>query len=453
VVQLCAGLAGLYSVAHRPPGNTAAYPAVHGPGDAPSTAGRPNPPDYSGGIGADPRAAAARTAAVRDLLARRSSALLSRDRAAFLDTVDARAPAPFRARQAAFFDNLARVPLAQWRFTVDPAHQRPVTAPVLQRYHAPVWRPRATLCYALRGYDDRCTERPQELTFVQRHSRWYLGDDGAGSGADSGTGSGARSWRGLWDFGPVVVRQGEHSLLLGHPANAGRLAELADQVDQAVPEVTAVWGAGWAQRVVVLVPDSQQEMTQLLGGSPALAEIAAVATADYTDPASGAVRGQRVVINPANLGRLGTIGRIVVLRHEITHLATRAVTGPALPTWLVEGFADYVGYLDTGVPVGAAAQDLAAEVRRGRYPQALPADAAFRFDGRRLAQSYEESWLACRLVAEQAGSGGLVRLYREIGTSRADSGTAVERAFRQVLGIGLAEFTDRWRATVVTELS
>jgi hypothetical protein len=143
----------------------------------------------------------------------------------------------------------------------------------------------------------------------------------------------------------------------------------------------------------------------------------------------------------------------VVLRHEIAHLASRAATGPALPTWLVEGFADYVGYLDTGVPVGAAAQELRAQVQRGYYPQALPADAAFRFDSRQLAQSYEESWLACRLIADLAGSEGLVRLYREIGTSRADRGAVVEGAFRHVLGIGLAEFTDRWRAAVVAELS
>src|SRR5437764_391244 len=83
-----------------------------------------------------------------------SAALLSRDRAAFLAGVDPDAPAAFRGRQAALFDDLAQVPLAQWRFTVDPALQQAVTAPVFARYRAPVWAPQVTLCYAVRGYDD-----------------------------------------------------------------------------------------------------------------------------------------------------------------------------------------------------------------------------------------------------------------------------------------------------------
>jgi hypothetical protein len=447
-VQLCVGLAALRGIGqqHR---MAAAPPAVAATGTAPPAAGRPNPPpDYSGGIGADPVASAARTVGVRALLASRSAALLARSRAAFLATVDPAAGTAFRTRQAAFFDNLAQVPLAQWRFTVDPVLQQSVTAPAFARYRAPVWSPQVTLCYALRGYDAQCTDRPQKLTFVRRDGRWYLGGDD-----DFAAEAGGRTWRGLWDFGRVVSYQGEHSLLLAHPGNAERLPALAGQVERAVPHVSSVWGRDWPQRVVVLVPDSQQEMSEVLGETPALTDIAAVATADYADPARGVVLGQRVVMNPANLDRLGTVGRLVVLRHEITHLASRAATGPALPTWLVEGFADYVGYLDTGVPVTVAAQELRAEVQRGQYPTALPTNADFRFDNVRLAQAYEESWLACRLVADLAGSDGLVRLYREVGAFRGDTRAAVERGMKDVLGIGYPDFVERWRATVVTGLS
>jgi hypothetical protein len=444
--QLCAGLIALPGAARQPdqphpPSATATA------GTGPSAAGRANPPDYTGGIGSDPVASVARTAGVRDLLVRRAAAVLSRDRAAFVATADPDPAAAFRTRQAALFDNLAQVPLAQWRYTLDPSVQQPVTAPAFARYRAPVWSPKVSLCYALRGYDEQCTTRPQQLTFVERSGRWYLGGD------DDFAATGGRTWRGLWDFGPVIVHRGRDCLLLAHPANAARLPSLADQVDQAVPHVGAVWTQGWARRVVVLVPDSQQEMAQVLGQTPALTDIAAVATADYADPASGVVQGQRVVLNPANLDRLGTVGRLVVLRHEITHLATRAATGPALPTWLVEGFADYVGYLDTDVPVAAAAQELRAEVLRGQYPGALPTDADFRFDSHRLAQAYEEAWLACRLLAGLAGTDGLVRLYREVGAARGDGAAAVDRGMRDVLGIGYAEFVDRWRANVISELS
>src|SRR5262249_9290511 len=77
----------------------------------------------------------------------------------------------------------------------------------------------------------------------------------------------------------------------------------------------------------------------------------------------------------------------------------------------------------------------------------------FRFDNPRLAQAYEESWLACRLIADLAGSDGLVRLYREVGASRAASRPALEHAVRDVLKMSLADFVDRWRSTLVAELS
>jgi hypothetical protein len=306
--------------------------------------------------------------------------------------------------------------------------------------------PKVTLCYALRGYDDQCTDRPQAFTFVKRGARWYVG-------GDNDLRTPGASWRGLWDFGSVVVYRGAHCLLLAHPGNANRLRSLAEQVDLAVPHVTDVWGSDWAQRVVVLVPDTQAEMASMLGQSAGLTDIAAVATADLADATTGRVLGQRVVLNPANLNRLGSVGRTVVLRHEITHLAARKVTGPALPTWLVEGFADYVGYLDTDVPVPVAAQELRAEVQRGDYPAGLPANADFRFDAPRLAQAYESAWLACRLVASQVGTPGLVKLYREVGTFRGDPAKALDRGLHDVLGISTAEFVERWRASVVTELS
>lgn len=442
-VQLGAGFAALHGLG----GNAPAAPTARATGEhRPSTAGRATTPDYAGGVDGDPAAVADRTAQVRRLLVRRGAAVLAHDRGAYAATVDPRAPATFRAAQLASFDNLARVPLAVWRFAVDPTIAQPATAGVFAKYQAPVWVPRVTLCYALKGYDDRCTERPEQFTFVRRGTDWYLGGDN-----DLKT-QGA-SWRGLWDFGPVVVHRGAHSLLLAHPANADRLGSLADQVDLAVPHVSAVWGTDWAQRVVVLVPDTQQEMAAMLGQSAGLTDIAAVATADVADPLTGLVLGQRIVLNPANLDRLGSIGRTVVLRHEITHLAARRATGPALPTWLVEGFADYVGYLDTDVPVSVAAQELRAEVQRGDYPKALPGNADFRFDSPRLPQSYEAAWLACRLIASQVGQVGLVRLYREVGADRGEPADALDRALRRVLGVSTAEFVDRWRATVVTELS
>ena len=86
----------------------------------------------------------------------------------------------------------------------------------------------------------------------------------------------------------------------------------------------------------------------------------------------------------------------MVITHELTHVATGATRGGRVPMWLSEGFADYVGYRDAGIPVRTAAAELAAEVRAGILPARLPGPGDFAPGAPRLAQAYEEAWLACR---------------------------------------------------------
>jgi hypothetical protein len=406
---------------------------------APSVAGaRPAPPDLG--------AVADRTAEVQGLLDARAAALLHRDRAGWLAGLDPRAAA-FRARQAAVFDALAAVPLRGWQYRVDAQPERSLTAAALRRYRLPVWVPSVTLRYALAGVDTEPTERPMVFTFVQRGGRWYLATD------SDATADGVRTWRGVWDFGRVVVRRGRSSLVLAHPDRAALLSTFAVAVDDAVPAVSAVWGTAWSRRVALLLPDSQAEMAALVGEQFALGAIAAVAIADYADARSGVVRGQRVVINPANLARLNALSRRIVLRHEITHIASRAVTSDAMPTWLIEGFADYVGYLGTGLPATLVARDLRGEIRAGTWPGTLPADRGFRSDAPNLAAAYEEGWTACRFIAARAGTAGLVRLYRLVGKNGPEGETAaVDGALRQVLHMTYAAFLAQWRRSVRTDL-
>jgi hypothetical protein len=436
VVALVAVLAGA--------GASGVVTAPAGPAALAAPGGTAVPPRAApvpGGTSAQPD----REASVRTILDRRGRALLRRDRAAWLRDVDPRATA-LRRRQAALFDNLAAVPLASWRYVLDPGVVRPLGPAAVTRYTIPFYTPVVTLRYALRGIDGEPTARPQTLTFVQRRSRWLLAAD------DDLAADGTRTWRGMWDFGPVVTRSGRSSLVLAHPANAGRMATFADAVDDAVPRVTTVWGKAWPRRVALLIPDTVAEMGRLVGEQFAAARIAAVAIADYADPRRRVARGQRVVVNPANLDRLGPLGRRVVLRHEITHVASRAVTADTMPTWLVEGFADYVGYRDSGLPAGLVAQELRAEVRRGVWSGTLPADAEFRGDAPRLPLAYEEAWIACRLIVRRVGVAGLVRLYREVGATPGDGSAAVGRALRRVVGVSTKDFVAEWRALVRAEL-
>jgi hypothetical protein len=424
-IQLAAGLIGLTVVRLQDDS--------HGPGTA--VRGRVAP-------GA---ALEARDRAVRALLDVRAAAIRDRDRAAWLSTVDPADPV-FVQRQAALFDALAEVPLSDWSYRVDGETSRPATVDLDAKRGPGWWAPAVTLTYRITGYDVAPTIEPQRLTFVPRGQSWFIAadDDFAEVGRDT--------TRGLWDSGRVVVVRGRSCIVLGHPSSRSLMRRVATSLDAAIPRVSSVWGSGWGERVVALVPSTQAELTRIVGGNGDYSQIAAVATAEPKNAQSGYNPvGDRIVINPPTFAKLGSLGRRVVLTHEVTHVATRVASGPEAPGWLVEGFADYVGYRGVRVPYSASAAELRSAVRRGRVPSALPADKDFDGNNKDLARVYEEAWLAVTLLAEQHGRDGLLRFYRQVG--RANAGpTAVDDAFRDLWGTSLATFTAQWRRDLVTRL-
>ena len=385
------------------------------------------------------RSGSDRVGAVRALLRQRAAAVLAHDRERLLDTIDP-AAAALRARQARLLDALRDVPLSGWTYSLDPSHAQPPSRGLDRRYGT-WWAPDVSLHYALAGFDAAPTERQQGLTFVRRAGRWYLA-------ADDDFRSHRTAYE-LWDGGSVVVARGASTLVLAHPDNGELVELLLRETDAAVPRVTAVWGQRWAQRVVLVVPASEAELRRLLPDLGDLSQIAALATAELTHRGSGYHSvGDRVLIDPPNFARLGSLGRRVVLAHEVTHVASREATGPAVPTWLVEGLADYVGYHGLGVPLSTSAGELGAEVRAGQLPARLPADQAFAGNDPALAQVYEQSWLAVVLLARTYGEPALLRLYRTVG-----SGQPLAQVMMMQLNTTEAAFTVAWRDALRRELA
>ena len=384
---------------------------------------------------------------VRALLARHGTALLHHDTAAFLADIDtAAAAAAYRARQSAEMDNISDAPLSSWSYAVG----APVTDPTAssaasRRYAAAALIVRVTLSYQLAGVDLRPSTHELWWTFVHRGDRVVLAGD------DDVADAGGVSWRGPWDFGGVFVARGRSSLVLGHLENAIHLSSLAAAADAAISAVTRVWGTDWSMRVAVLVPATAAELDALVGTHTST-DVEAVAVTDGIDPQSRQPYGQRLVIVPGALGRLSAVGQQIVVRHEVTHLASAASTADTTPRWLVEGLAEYVGELGSGQPARTVARELGAEISSRRVPAALPEDTEFTAATARLPQVYQESWLACRLIAAKAGVSGLVRFYRLVGAAIAPPAQAVTAAFAQVLHETPAEFVAQWRGYLRAEL-
>jgi hypothetical protein len=360
-------------------------------------------------------------AEVQRLLDRRSAALLRHDDAAYA-----------RTGSRTGYPGLAAVPLAAWSYRLTGLHRTGATATA-----------DAELRYRVRGYDKSPVTTARTLALGRTAGGgWYVNSDHPAE----------KSAQQLWDQGRVTAVRGRHSLVLGVGGSTALLRGFASLADHAVPAVTGAWGTGWTRRVVVLVPSSVEDMAALLG-SPASSYrgIAAVTTGEAGG--SGQTPADRVIVNPDAYAVLGPAGKQVVLTHETTHVATRARTTPATPLWLSEGYADWVGYLGTGPTPAEAAPELRRAVQDGRIPSALPADKDFGFtgDATDLGRAYESGWLACRMIAEHWGPGGLGRFYRAVGAREQRPG-AVEEALRTVLGTDLTAFTAQWRDYLRTRL-
>ncbi|MDX2682543.1 hypothetical protein [Streptomyces soliscabiei] len=358
---------------------------------------------------------------VQRVLDRRSAAVLAHDASAYAATGAAAGYAAVRA-----------VPLAAWSYRVTAVHRDGDSATA-----------DAELSYRVDGYDKAPVTTPRTLGLTRdADGRWSVSSEEPAK----------KTGEQLWDQGTVDVVRGEHSLVLGVGQSGERLRSFADLADDAVPAVSAAWGTDWAGHVVVLVPHSLDGMAGLLG-SPASSYrgIAAVTTGETGGGPKAPA--DRVIVNPDAYGMLGRVGRQVVLTHETTHVATRAHTNAATPLWLSEGYADWVGYRDTGRTPAEAAPELQHTVNGGSVPAALPTDADFGFSGdtSRLAAAYEGGWLACRMIAGRWGEVKLDAFYRAVGEHEKRPG-AVEDALKSVLNTTLPQFTADWQAYLRSQL-
>ena len=194
---------------------------------------------------------------------------------------------------------------------------------------------------------------------------------------------------------------------------------------------------GWKGSVVVAVPRTQKDITRVLASGSSYGGIAAV-----TAPVDGSLAPSaptRIFINPAVFDPLGEKGAQIVMSHEAAHVATDAAIS-TMPTWLLEGFADYVALAHVDLSVQVTASQILAQVRRNGPPTQLPSEADFESENEALGASYEAAWLVCRLIGERYGERRLIEFYEQ-----ADRDGGTDAAFREVLGTTQRELTAAWR--------
>jgi hypothetical protein len=402
-------------------------------------------PGVQAGAGA-PRAVGQRPAArlpadpsteLPRLLAKRAKAVLKGDRAAFLATVDKRQKAFYR-QQATEFANMRTVPFKALTYEVN--DQRTSTR-LRRRYHADqAIEALVQARYRFQGQDDSPVLARHSYTFVLTRSVWRI--------AGRGDNQRRRDDTEIWDRGPVRTVRSVRTLIVYHPGQKALAERLLQVADRAYAQVGAAWSGSWERKAVILVPRDEQEAERLVGARD-LARVAAVASSSVESGATERVLGNRIVVNTDNVVRYNPLNLQVLITHEMTHVATRAL-GDGVPLLLVEGFADWAALKPLGYPFAVTRPNLARAVREGRFDGALPRDPEFRDQD--AAVAYDEGSAFCLWVADTYGVGRLQALYREFKGSDPTGDTELDRGFRRVLHLSLKKAQGRWAAWVRSKL-
>ncbi|MEV6773227.1 hypothetical protein AB0N05_31795 [Nocardia sp. NPDC051030] len=246
---------------------------------------------------------------------------------------------------------------------------------------------------------------------------------------------------------PVVTGSDRVGIVLGHPARKSDVDVLSSELASATLAVSALWGSDWSQAPVVVVASSPAEFAALANATGDVpAEVAAATVADPFHPGTQPT-GQRVVFGPEAGRRLGADGLRSVLRHELTHVATRAVTVDGSPQWMLEGLAEYAAHRGMHHPIAEVAPTLTTRARANNLPADLPTDALFDPASGQAAYAYEQAWSACAFIADQYGDPKLVDLYRQLATGPKNRATT-DTILRTTLGADYADFLSTWRAWI-----
>jgi hypothetical protein len=370
--------------------------------------------------------------------------VLTHDRAGFTATLDD-PRSRFGRRQLAVFAAMTSLPIGT--LTYGTPEQTADLAPRSQAAEGrDGWVAKVPVAYSFKGYDSGQRSFEATFTVVRGPDGWRLAGSDAG-GADQ---------QQPWDLPQMRVVSDSRVLVAGN-VDKDTLRAYLHLGRDAVDAVDAVWTAAWPRHLVLVAPLTEaQARAQLSRAEGELGQVAAV-TDGPVSATTGVAGADRIIVNPAAFARLTPPGRQVVVTHEATHVAVRASTSGQVPTWLSEGFADYVGYRSVDLPREDIAEALLAQVRAGKVPASLP--QADDFDPARstIAPSYNAAWLAACLVADRWGKARLVELYRAAAgpntaehRARAQVEARLDAAFARVLGTTRSAFTAQWRSFVLS---
>lgn len=181
-----------------------------------------------------------------------------------------------------------------------------------------------------------------------------------------------------------------------HPAVTAKVRdEVPDLVDTALDRVRSVWAAPLAATGRSLTTPRTVQVTASLEQFVALGGGTASGVAATTRPDG------TVVLAPDVWTGTTRQGRIVVIAHELTHVALHSQSSTSA-RWLVEGPPEWTAYHGTSLALPVIAPAMATAVRAGRVAAGPPSDAEF--TNGPLPAAYQSAFTWCSFLAQRATS-------------------------------------------------
>ena len=352
-----------------------------------------------------------------ELLETRERALTDGDREAFLATVDPD-ELTFSATQARWFDNLARLPVADVSFRLgdevaltDDFEDGELELPV-------------DFTMRLSGFDSRPVTDKMVWTFVHRGGDVLLAAD-RDEQVDVVNG-----WMPApWDLAHIEVRRAGGILAVFDEDTSAHATYVMSDLADATAVVRRHF-PDWSGRYVAYGTSDTTSIAEMSGMG--VDQTAGVAFPVLARP-GGPVAAYRFAVNPTVVGDV--LSRGLVFRHELVHVALGAADDRS-PVWLMEGAAEYVAR--STLPVDErrriATYQLGATTGRALEPTR-------RFYAGDPALSYNLAALACDYLATTRGEAALWDLVRTFRTARVFSAAQTEDVVRRELGLSTKELT------------
>jgi hypothetical protein len=390
-----------------------------------------------------------RRAAIEELLDRRARAVMERDEDAFMATVST-VSEEFRSRQRRLFEWMGDVPFKSYRLRAAWERAGDLLRPS-DRARYPdaedAVLPVTEELYRIAGADTAPAIEDHFYTFVKEGGRWLVAEDGDLDDL------GLHTARHMWDFGPVGLTHQGRFLVIEHPCRRNRPcgelpAGFFSLAEQALERVGKYWKREAGETIVVLVPSSAKELRRMLQVTFDTENFVAFAYSTVDQRSGYDFTAPRIVFNYRSLANRSDESVLNILAHELLHVATRGASGPFMPVFIEEGFADYVGN-DANL---ASLAFLGSEIGAGRFDRTLPQDFEFIVgDGTSIFRNYQESHSAVRFFIERWGLDEFVRFYRDLGRRELAGGTAryqLDDALEDATGFTLRGFERAWADSI-----